>query len=156
MLKRVCKCSTASKLVWVLGQHFAHKKLTQSLYHSHTSYLVLATKQTLLSVLLANHALLETYFQDEDSQMDTIEAQGPLVNLRPEVQRMKTFAKLKTACCYLMSFCHYVTMSLCHYVMLNTLVTFQIKFKSLKLKFMIHTSLLGLFSSSTEYKSEKN
>ena len=38
--------------------------------------LVLATKQTLLSVLLANHALLETYFQDEDSQMDTIEAQG--------------------------------------------------------------------------------
>ena len=32
---------------------------------------VLATKQTLLSVLLANHALLETYFQDEDSQMDT-------------------------------------------------------------------------------------
>ena len=32
---------------------------------------VLATKQTLLSVLLANHALFETYFQDEDSQMDT-------------------------------------------------------------------------------------
>ena len=32
---------------------------------------VLATKQTLLSILLANHALLETYFQDEDSQMDT-------------------------------------------------------------------------------------
>ena len=32
---------------------------------------ILATKQTLLSVLLANHALLETYFQDEDSQMDT-------------------------------------------------------------------------------------
>ena len=37
---------------------------------------VLATKQTLLSILLANHALLETYFQDEDSQMDTIEARG--------------------------------------------------------------------------------
>ena len=35
-----------------------------------------ATKQTLLSILLANHALLETYFQDEDSQMDTIEARG--------------------------------------------------------------------------------
>ena len=32
---------------------------------------VLATKQTLLSILLANHALFETYFQDEDSQMDT-------------------------------------------------------------------------------------
>ena len=29
------------------------------------------TKQTLLSILLANHALLETYFQDKDSQMDT-------------------------------------------------------------------------------------
>ena len=28
-------------------------------------------KQTLLSVLLVNHALFETYFQDEDSQMDT-------------------------------------------------------------------------------------
>ena len=54
-----------------------------------------------------------------------------------------------------MSLCHYVTMSLCHYVMLNTLVTFQIKFKSLKLKFMIHTSLLGYCSSSTGYKSEK-
>ena len=37
---------------------------------------VLATKQTLLSILLANHALLETYLQDEDSQMDTIEARG--------------------------------------------------------------------------------
>ena len=34
-------------------------------------HLVLATKQTLLSVLLANHALLETYLQGEDSQMDT-------------------------------------------------------------------------------------
>ena len=34
-------------------------------------HLVLATKQTLLSILLANHALLETYLQDEDSQMDT-------------------------------------------------------------------------------------
>ena len=32
---------------------------------------VLATKQTLLSILLANHALFETYFQDEDSQMNT-------------------------------------------------------------------------------------
>ena len=39
---------------------------------------VLMTKQTLLSVLLANHALLETCFQDEDSQMDQpIEARGP-------------------------------------------------------------------------------
>ena len=34
-------------------------------------HLVLTTKQTLLSILLANHALLETYFQDKDSQMDT-------------------------------------------------------------------------------------
>ena len=32
---------------------------------------VLVTKQTLLSILLANHALFETYFQYEDSQMDT-------------------------------------------------------------------------------------
>ena len=48
-------------------------------------HFVLATKQTLLSILLANHALLETYFQDKDSQMDTIEAQGSLVNSWPEV-----------------------------------------------------------------------
>ena len=34
-------------------------------------HFVLATKQTLFSILLANHALLETYLQDEDSQMDT-------------------------------------------------------------------------------------
>ena len=32
---------------------------------------VLANKTTLLSILLANHALFETYFQDEDPQMDT-------------------------------------------------------------------------------------
>ena len=42
--------------------------------------------QTLLSILLANHALFETYFQDEDSQMDTqIEARGSLGNSQPEV-----------------------------------------------------------------------
>ena len=29
------------------------------------------TKQTLLSILLANHVLIEIYFQDEDFQMDT-------------------------------------------------------------------------------------
>ena len=47
---------------------------------------VLATKQTLLSILLANHALLETYFQDEDSQMDTqSKLEDPWVNSRPEV-----------------------------------------------------------------------
>ena len=47
---------------------------------------VLATKQTLLSILLANHALLETYLQDEDSQMDTqSKLKEPLVNARPEV-----------------------------------------------------------------------
>ena len=34
-------------------------------------YVALATKQTLLSILLVNHALFETYFQDRDSQMDT-------------------------------------------------------------------------------------
>ena len=46
----------------------------------HTS-LVLATKQTLLSILLVNHALLETYLQDEDSQMDTqSKLEEPLVN----------------------------------------------------------------------------
>ena len=49
-------------------------------------HVVLATKQTLLSILLANHALLETYFQDEDSQMDThSKLEEPLVNSRPEV-----------------------------------------------------------------------
>ena len=69
MLKRVCKCIPASKLVWVLGQHFAHKIHLVIIPFSYT--FVLATKQTLLSILLANHALLETYFQDKDSQMDT-------------------------------------------------------------------------------------
>ena len=69
MLKRVCKCIPALKLVWVLGQHFAHKIHLVIIPFSYT--FVLATKQTLLSILLANHALLETYFQDEDSQMDT-------------------------------------------------------------------------------------
>ena len=51
----------------------------------HIHRFVLATNQILLSILLANHALLETYFQDEDSQMDTIEARGSLVNSQPEV-----------------------------------------------------------------------
>ena len=51
----------------------------------HTS-LVLATKQTLLSILLANHVLLETYLQDEDSQMDTqLKLEEPLVNAQPAV-----------------------------------------------------------------------
>ena len=46
-------------------------------------HFVLATKQTLLSIfLLANHALLETYLQDKDSQMDTqSKLEDPLVNL---------------------------------------------------------------------------
>ena len=39
--------------------------------HYTIHHIVLVTKQTLLSILLANHALLETYLQDEDSQMDT-------------------------------------------------------------------------------------
>ena len=39
-------------------------------------------KQTLLSILLANHALLETYLQDEDSQMDNqSKLEEPLVNV---------------------------------------------------------------------------
>ena len=61
---------------------------TQNSFRHYTiliHHFVLATKQTLLSILLANHALLETYFQDEDSQMNTIEARGSLVNSQPEV-----------------------------------------------------------------------
>ena len=46
------------------------QKFIWSLYHSHT-LLSWQRKQTLLRVLSANHALLETYLQDEDSQMDT-------------------------------------------------------------------------------------
>ena len=46
---------------------------------------VLTTKQTLLSVLLANHALLKACFQDEDSQVDQSKLEDPLVNARPEV-----------------------------------------------------------------------
>ena len=51
-------------------------------------YIILFWQQnkTLLSILLANHALLETYFQDEDSQMDTqSKLEEPLVNAQPEV-----------------------------------------------------------------------
>ena len=66
------------KLVWVLGQHFAHK------IHSFTiPYIILFWQQnkTLLSILLANPALLESYLQDEDSQMDTqLKLEEPLVN----------------------------------------------------------------------------
>ena len=55
---------------------------TQNPFTYHTiHHSVLATKQTLLSILLANHALLETYFQDEDSQMDIpSKLEEPLVN----------------------------------------------------------------------------
>ena len=54
--------------------------------HYTIHHFVLATKQTLLSILLANHALLETYFQDEDSQMDTqSKLKEPQVNSQPEV-----------------------------------------------------------------------
>ena len=55
-------------------------------------YIILFWQQNkpLLSVLLANHALLETYLQDEDSQMDTqLKLEESLVNARPEVWRMK-------------------------------------------------------------------
>ena len=60
---------------------------TQNPFIHHTiHHSVLATKQTLLSILLANHALLETYLQDKDSQMDTqSKLKEPLVNSRPEV-----------------------------------------------------------------------
>ena len=60
---------------------------TQNPFIYHTiQHSVLATKQTLLSILLANHALLETYFQAEDSQIDTqSKLKEPLVNSRPEV-----------------------------------------------------------------------
>ena len=60
---------------------------TQNPFIHHTiHHSVLATKQTLLSILLANHALLETYLQDEDSQMDIqSKLEEPLVNSRPEV-----------------------------------------------------------------------
>ena len=52
-----------------LAGTFAHKIHLVILPFSYT--FVLATKQTLLSILLANHALFETYFQDEGSQMNT-------------------------------------------------------------------------------------
>ena len=59
---------------------------TKSITHYTIHHSVLATKQTLLSVLLANHALLETYLQDEDSQVDTqSKLEEPLVNARPAV-----------------------------------------------------------------------
>ena len=67
-----------------MGSWPAHCTQNSSIHYTIHQF-VLATKQTLLSILLANHALLETYFQDEDSQMDTIEARGSLVNSRPEV-----------------------------------------------------------------------
>ena len=70
MLKRVCKCS--SYLEISMGSWPA--LCTQNSFSHYTILIhhpVLATKQTLLSILLANHALLETYLQDEDSQIDT-------------------------------------------------------------------------------------
>ena len=74
-------------------------------------HFVLATKQTLLSILLANHALLETYFQDEDSQMDTpSKLEEPLRNARPEVRRMNIAANLKM----LIVILYHVVMSLCY------------------------------------------
>ena len=68
MLKRVCKCSPASKL----GMGSWPALCTQnSFIHYTIHHFVLGTKQTLFSILLANHVLLETYLQDKDSQMDT-------------------------------------------------------------------------------------
>ena len=83
MLKRVCKCSPCLKIS--MGSWPALCTQNSSLIVPYIIF-VLATKQTLLSVLLANHALLETYLQDEDSQMDTqSKLEEPLVNARPEV-----------------------------------------------------------------------
>ena len=48
----------ALKLVWVLGWHFAHKIPLVHQLHLIPSIFVLATKQTLLSVKLVNHAML--------------------------------------------------------------------------------------------------
>ena len=63
----------------------------------------LGDKTNLIKCLLANHALLETYLQDEDSQMDTpSNLEEPLVNARPTVRRMKIMANL-IAYCYLVS-----------------------------------------------------
>ena len=59
--------------------------------------IVLATKQTLLSVLLVNHALFETYFQDEDSQMDTqpnLENPWQIHNLKSKERRLIANLKL--------------------------------------------------------------
>ena len=85
----------------------------------------MATKQTLLSVLLANHALLETYLQDEDSQMDAqSKLEEPLVNAQPTVRRMKITANL---ICLLLS---YTITLLCHIAMFKMqLLRFQIKLK---------------------------
>ena len=58
MLKRGLEIHYASKLVWVLGQHFAHKIPLVHQPHLTPSFFVLATKQTLLSFNLVNHALL--------------------------------------------------------------------------------------------------
>ena len=70
MVKRVCKYIPASKLVWVLGQHFAHKMHSVIIPFSYIIF-CFGNKTNLIKHLLANHALLETYLQDEDSQMDT-------------------------------------------------------------------------------------
>ena len=59
---------------------------TKFITHYTIPHSVLSTKQTLLSILLANHDLLETYLQDEDSQVDTLsKLKEPLVNAQPEV-----------------------------------------------------------------------
>ena len=60
-------------------------------------YFVLATKQTLLSILLVNHALVETCFQDEDSQMDTqmnLKNSWQIHNLKSEERRLIANLKL--------------------------------------------------------------
>ena len=66
MLKRVCKCIPALKLVWVLWPAHCTQIHLVILPSPYTFVFVTKNKP-----LLANHALLETYFQDEDSQMDT-------------------------------------------------------------------------------------
>ena len=66
----------ATYFLLILRLGHAFENFFYTIHHS-----VLATKQTLLSILLANHALLETYLQDEDSQVDTqSKLEEPLVN----------------------------------------------------------------------------
>ena len=60
----------ASKLVWVLGQHFSHKISFGSHHPISYHHFVLATKQTLLSINLVNHVLLRLISDYQHSSLD--------------------------------------------------------------------------------------